>query len=166
MAYIVENDIVVAALTKQLDTVSGEIVIKTRSHTQVAWFLFHLPTARVLAAQAASFIPSLPQVLFICTLSHTLWLFLKTSSWSHPCFSCNFNWNLTAVPQQPSEYTWNGPVTYLKPGMCSRALPPLKALNRWRGTAPYCCWQYTNFLWGSQIKLSSAMCLIVKVAYL
>lgn len=29
MAYIVENDLVVAALTRQLDSLSGKIMIKT-----------------------------------------------------------------------------------------------------------------------------------------
>lgn len=94
----------------------------THKHT-VVWFLFHLPAARLGQLKPPLLFHPVPRFcLFVLSLSLSLWLFLKTSSWSHPCFSCNFNLNLTASAPAPCEDTWNGPVTYLKPpcapGLC------------------------------------------------
>lgn len=116
----------------------------THKHT-VVWFLFHLPAARLGQLKPPLLFHPVPRFcLFVLSLSVPVTVF-KDKLLEPSLFFMQFQ----SKPHCQCSSTLRGHVKWssdlFKAAMCSRAVPPLKTLNRWRGIAPHCLWQRPNF---------------------
>lgn len=136
----------------------------THKHT-VVWFLFHLPAARLGQLKPPLLFHPVPRFcLFVLSLSVPVTVF-KDKLLEPSLFFMQFQ----SKPHCQCSSTLRGHVKWSSDLFSRHVLPgcatsqDAKSLTGYSAALPLTA---SQLLWGSQIKLSSAMCSTVKVAYL